>query len=106
MAVGEKLVGHLRIFALDERVARSRIREIALPAFGGSADESREDLRALRQRVARDGEHFGIRWVAELREQEHDRLHTPLLDRKGLGCREALLRKLAVDEKGLDAERV
>ena len=106
MAIRKKLVRHLRIVALDERVAGRRIGEVAFPSFGGGADESRQRIGAFAQRIAPHGEHFGIGRIALLGEQEHHRLDAAFLDRKRLGGREALLRQLRVDEKGLHAERV
>src|SRR5512132_94024 len=91
-AVREQLVGHFGIACLDQRVTRLRIRKIAAPAFRGSAQKAFQCIRALRERRARDNECFGIRRIAEIRKQEHDRTNATLFDRERLGRRESLLR--------------
>nr|AIF26930.1 putative nitrate/sulfonate/bicarbonate family ABC transporter substrate-binding protein [uncultured bacterium fosmid pJB190D12_contig I] len=105
-AVGEQLVAHLRVVLPDERVAGRGIREVAPPALRRGAQESRQHVTTLLQRVARDDQRLGVRGIAQVGEQEHRGLHAGLLDRERLGGDEALLREPGIGEKRLHRERV
>ena len=106
--IGQEIVGHFRILALDHRVSGLVVAiDVVVPADDGGIDEALHHVGLALDEVAPRLDQGGIAVEAVIGEQEHLGLEPRLLfDRIGLGGDIALHGAVTIGEERLRIERI